>query len=99
MVLLGPHRFESPSCVDESSLEEEAVVRAREADADRANICRKVAMSTNKTKKVKMATKSCPECDQQVSPPWDRNPHEPELGPADGLSRFWSRGELGSSER
>lgn len=23
-------------------------------------------MSTNKTKKVKMATKSCPECDQQV---------------------------------
>nr|XP_061795937.1 UPF0547 protein C16orf87 homolog isoform X2 [Nerophis lumbriciformis] len=23
-------------------------------------------MSTNKTKKVKMATKSCPECDQQI---------------------------------
>lgn len=27
---------------------------------------RKSTMSTNKTKKVKMATKSCPECDQQV---------------------------------
>lgn len=27
---------------------------------------RKPTMSTNKTKKVKMATKSCPECDQQV---------------------------------
>lgn len=27
---------------------------------------RKRTMSTNKTKKVKMATKSCPECDQQV---------------------------------
>lgn len=26
----------------------------------------KPTMSTNKTKKVKMATKSCPECDQQV---------------------------------
>lgn len=28
--------------------------------------CRNLTMSGNKTKKVKMATKSCPECDQQV---------------------------------
>ena len=40
-----------------------AVVANRQPSACR---WRKQTMSANKTKKVKMATKSCPECDQQV---------------------------------
>lgn len=88
MVLFVPDRFWSPSCVSERALEGGAVVRPREAASDRANIRRKVAMSTNKTKKVKMATKSCPECDQQVSLKPDRHPPEPgtgeKVGPGSG---------------
>lgn len=44
---------------------------------------RKPTMSTNKTKKVKMATKSCPECDQQV------RQHIPKNSTANAFDVVW----------
>ena len=40
--------------------------RAKRGERERFLRTGLLIMSTNKVKKVKMATKSCPECDQQV---------------------------------
>lgn len=55
----------SPARTSET-LREPSAVQQSPRDAEPRRGARTRTMSANKTKKVKMATKSCPECDQQV---------------------------------